>query len=778
MNNKVNPAADKKAVIEGKNYRFTVLTDRLIRIEYAHDSKFEDRPTQSVVNRRFPVPEFSLIKKGETIVIETECMRLTYHGGEFCRNSLNVTFCGRLGHLARNTVWYFGDKTNPLPGTFRTLDEVSGGKEIPGSVMARRSFTVMDDSKSLAQTSDGWVEPRDDSKVDMYIFAYPMEYKDCLKAYYALTGKTPMLPRFALGNWWSRYHEYSDTEYTALIERFKKENIPLSVAVIDMDWHKTAIDPKYGTGWTGFSWNTNLFRNPREFLSYLHKNGMKISLNLHPAEGISAHEDCYEETAKAMGADYKNEENVPFDIADKNFVDVYFNKVLKPLEDDGVDFWWMDWQQGNTSKLKGLDPLWMLNHFHYRENSKNNNRGILFSRYSGFGSHRYPVGFSGDTIINWESLDFQPYFTSCASNVGYGWWSHDIGGHMMGYRDDELMNRWTQLGTFSPILRLHSNKNRFINREPWKFNYETYSGMKKFLRLRYEMIPYLYTMNYRAHNEDVPLVTPIYYDYPNENMAYDVKNEFFFGSELLVCPITQKRDEVTQMGSTKVYLPEGMWFDFFNKYKYSGNRTLKMYRKYDEMPVLAKAGAIIPTCVIDGNSVENPEEIVLNIFPGANNSFTLYEDDGKTCDYMEGKCVNTKITLDWDNKTIKISKPEGDLSLIPQNRKYKIILNCVNNVKAQANVEKQKSYKNGAIEIKVSGIDNDIIISFAKTLEVSENDYVNKVYDILYDAHSPYQEKQRIHNTLKEKSIAETVSDIYSRDMDENLKNALLEVLI
>ena len=155
-----------------------------------------------------------------------------------------------------------------------------------------------------------------------------------------------------------------------------------------------------------------------------------------------------------------------------------------------------------------------------------------------------------------------------------------------------------------------------------------------------------------------------------------------------------------------------------------------MYRKYDEMPVLAKAGAIIPTCEIKDNSVDNPKEIILNVFPGASNEFTLYEDDGKSQNYQKGQFVKTKILFDWDNKTLKISKPEGDLTLIPKDRSYKIILNCVNNVKASSNVNIQKSYKNGAIEIKVKA-DDEIIISFAKTLKVSENDYVSKVYDIL-----------------------------------------------
>ncbi|MBE7037896.1 MAG: DUF5110 domain-containing protein [Ruminococcaceae bacterium] len=770
-----NPVADKKAIVRGKDFRFTVLTSQLIRLEYAKDGKFEDRKTQSVVNRLFPVPDYKTIKKDGTIKIETDSIRLTYRGGEFSKNTLSISFCGRLGKYPG--VWYFGDEPKALPGTNRTLDGVSGGDNMPKSIMSQSSFGIMDDSHTLAQTLDGWVEVRDEQKIDMYVFAYPKEYKECLNAYYTLTGKTPLLPRFAMGNWWSRYHKYSDTEYINLMEKFKKENIPLSVAVIDMDWHKVNIDTKYGSGWTGFSWDKNLFKDPKDFLKYLHDNNMKATLNLHPAEGISAHEDCYEETAKAMGVDYKNEENVAFDIADKKFVDVYFDKVLKPLEDDGVDFWWMDWQQGNTTKTKGLDPLWMLNHFHYHDNTKNNSRGLLFSRFSGFGSHRYPVGFSGDTIINWESLDFQPYFTLCASNVGYGWWSHDIGGHMRGYRDDELMNRWTQLGTFSPILRLHCSNNEFINREPWHFNYETYKSMKKFLRLRYEMIPYTYTMNFRAHNDNMPIITPMYYEYPDISDAYEVKNEYFFGTEMIVCPITQKKDEVTQMASVTMYLPKGKWFDFFNKYMYEGNRKVKVYRKYDEMPVLAKAGAIIPTCEIKDNSVENPKEVILNIFPGANNEFTLYEDDGKSLDYENGKCVKTKIYFDWDNKTLKISKPQGDLKLIPKDRSYKIILNCVNNVRASSNVNVQKSYKNGAIEIKVKA-DDEIIISFSKTLKISENDYVSKVYDILNEAHSYYDAKIKIYNIVKEKSKKEAICDICAMDIDNNLKNALLEVII
>ena len=187
----------------------------------------------------------------------------------------------------------------------------------------------------------------------------------------------------------------------------------------------------------------------------------------------------------------------------------YFELVHHPLERQGVDFWWIDWQQGSNSGVEGLDPLWMLNHYHYLDNCRNGNRGMIFSRYAGPGSHRYPVGFSGDTIISWDSLDFQPYFTANASNIGYGWWSHDIGGHMLGVKDDELAVRWLQLGVFSPILRLHSSCSEFNGKEPWRYDRVAEQVMKEFLRLRHKLIPYLYTMNVRASVESIPLMQPM-----------------------------------------------------------------------------------------------------------------------------------------------------------------------------------------------------------------------------------------------------------------------------
>lgn len=155
----------------------------------------------------------------------------------------------------------------------------------------------------------------------------------------------------------------------------------------------------------------------------------------------------------------------------------------------------------------------------------------MFFCYSGPGSQRYPVGFSGDTVITWESLDFQPYFTATTFNIGYSWWSREIGGHMWGYRDDELITRWIQLGVFSPINRLHSSNSCFIRKEPWCFEEKTENIIKNWLRLRHRLFLYIYTMNYRTHTELEPLVQPMYYTYPKNSAAYEVKNQIFFGSE-------------------------------------------------------------------------------------------------------------------------------------------------------------------------------------------------------------------------------------------------------
>ena len=615
--------AEDAAIIQGEKYRFTVLTEEMIRLEYCEDGQFEDRATQCVIDRKFKVPEYQVIENEESLEIITDKIHLVYNKQKFTDYGLSVQVRGNIS--VYHSIWHFGEEATDLRGTARTLDEADGAIELEHGIISRFGYGILDDSRSLVITEDGWVEPRKEDCIDIYFLGYGHEYEHCLKDYYHLTGKTPLLPRYALGNWWSRFYRYNDQEYKALMTRFEKEEIPFSVSVIDMDWHLVDIDPKYGSGWTGYTWNKELFPDPKEFMTWLHDHGLKVTLNVHPAGGVQAHEEKYKEMAEAMGRDWEKEEPVNFDVTDQKFLKAYFEYLHHPNEEEGVDFWWLDWQQGGLSKIPGLDPLWMLNHYHYLDSGRRGKRRLTFSRYAGMGSHRYPVGFSGDTIISWESLAFQPYFTANASNVGYGWWSHDIGGHMKGYRDEELSTRWIQFGVFSPIMRLHSSNSAFTGKEPWNYNAVSENIMKRYLKLRHEMIPYLYTMNYHASHDGQPLIRPMYYLEPEQPEAYEVPNEYYFGTELVVCPITEPTDKAAGTACVKAWIPEGKWYDIFSGLKYDGGRMLELYRSLEDIPVLAKEGAIIPLTDLTEytNSVENPKELAVKIVPGKKNAFIL-----------------------------------------------------------------------------------------------------------------------------------------------------------
>ena len=793
---KTTPIAPDNAIIKGNKYRFTLLTSRLLRIEYSESGCFEDRATQTAINRCFEVPKFSVLETDGLLTITTEHIELTYNKEKpFLPTTLKLCYRGKNSNVmagGNSTVWSFGTNiSNPLKGTARTLDNVNGVCDLEDGIMSMGTVTVLDDSNSLIICEDGNIRPRKEKAIDQYLFCYGdsekrFDYKACLKDFYTLTGKTPLLPRFALGNWWSRYHAYTQDEYIELMKRFKTEDIPFSVAVIDMDWHYVNIDSKYGTGWTGYTWNKELFPDHKKFLEFLHNEGLEPSLNLHPQEGVSAHENAYKKMAEAMGIDPKTEKNVPFEIEKPEFVENYFKYLHHPLEEEGVRFWWMDWQQGNTTRVEGLDPLWMLNHFHYIDNCKNGNRGLLFSRYAGPGSHRYPIGCSGDTQITWESLDFQPYFTASASNIGYGWWSHDIGGHMQGYRDEELAARWVQLGTFSPINRLHSSNSEFTGKEPWKYNKIAELSMKKFLKLRHELIPYLYTMNYRAAEMGEPLVQPLYYDY-SCNEAYSYKNEFKFGTEMIVSPITSPCDSKTRMGSVKTYIPDGIWYDFFNNRRYSGGKVMTLFRDMYEMPVLVKGGGIIPMANMkNANDIENPADMKIKVYAGESNTFELYEDDGNTDAYTSGRKAITKMMLEWGEKPIfTIDAPKGDLTIIPESRRYEIefigIANCEDITVTENEAEKNCEIfcRDGILTVVADNVCGTLSVKFNSAVKMSENKIWQELCGIIERIENvPNCLKDQIYNTMKKSTnSAALAGEFVQLNLDEKVLLALCEIV-
>ena len=786
------PAALPANMVVGDQYRITVLTDALIRLEYCEDGQFEDRATQTVFYRDFPETDYRVLRSEDGIEIHTSRLQLIYNEKEFSSHGLSIQVKGNIS--AYHSIWHYGEEIHDLKGTARTLDEADGAIELGHGIVSWFGYSVIDDSKSQVLLPDGWIEPRKKGIQDIYFFGYGHDYKEALKDFYYLCGTTPMLPRFALGNWWSRYYKYTEETYMEFMERFQRENIPFTVAVVDMDWHLVDIDPKYGSGWTGYTWNKDFFPDPKRFMKWLHDRGMKITLNVHPADGVQAHEEMYEEIAREMGVNVEEEDPVLCDPADPKFMEAYFKYLHHPREEEGVDFWWIDWQQGSNCKIEGLDPLWIFNHYHFLDSKRNGKRPLTFSRYAGPGSHRYPIGFSGDTVITWDSLDFQPYFTETASNIGYGWWSHDIGGHMMGYKNDELMARWTQLGVFSPIMRLHSSSSEFNGKEPWRYKKETAEVMGDMLRLRHKMIPYLYTMNYRSYQEKLPLILPMYYESPEERHAYEVKNEFWFGSEMIAAPVTQPRIIGLNMAKVRVWLPRGIWYDKFTGLMYRGNRIMDMYRTLDSIPVLVKAGGIVPFTDETENlqATRNPETLHVYVYAGADGRFELYEDDNETCEYENGQSVVTGMLYTQGAEDEFVILPaQGDLSLIPEERSYVIELTgyekeAAGSVQVFAGdkaVKPEKvtyeAWKKAVvIELPKISVQQELKVTIASEYQAAKNSVEERCFDFLNQAELDFCLKDELYKLiLDEKDVSVLVSEFHAMDLNPDLYGVLMEYL-
>ncbi|MFZ3070322.1 MAG: TIM-barrel domain-containing protein [Anaerolineaceae bacterium] len=670
-----DPIANPNTMVYSGNARFTVLKSRLIRIEYSPDQTFDDRPSQVFWYRNQEVPPFTVREENGTLTIETSDLLLRYRiGEEFNYRYLQIQV------KTTGTTWNYGDPDySNLGGTARTLDRANGKIALGQGLVSQCGWSLVDDSKSLVFTPDGWLEPREsnDQYRDLYFFGYGHAYLDAIREYQDLAGRSNLIPRWALGNWWSRYWAYTQEELTSLMQDFQDKQVPLSVCIVDMDWHITHTG-NTSSGWTGYTWNRELFPNPPAFIQFLHDGQLKTALNLHPAEGVHPHESQYPEMAEALGADPATQQPIPFDIASKDFTKAYFDILHHPLEEQGVDFWWIDWQQGSKTKTEGLDPLYWLNHLHYYDLGRTpEKRPFIFSRWPGLGGHRYPIGFSGDTVVSWDSLAFQPEFTATASNVAYGWWSHDIGGHCDGIEEAELYLRWVQYGVFSPILRLHSTNNPYIERRPWGYGLDTLEHVRNAMQLRHRLIPLLYTANWENAGTGEPMILPMYYSWPEKTDAYLCPQEYVFCKQLVAAPFTQKVNGDTRLTRQVVWLPEGDWFDFFSGEYYEGGSWYSIYGSKAEIPVFAKAGAIIPFADDQlKNGVDIPKSLRLWVFTGVDSSYTLYEDDGESQAYLDGEFATTTITqvFNQDELILTIHSAEGGFPAMPDHRTWTLDL--------------------------------------------------------------------------------------------------------
>ncbi len=673
----------KENTVTSGNVRLQFITDRLLRMEWQEKGHFEDRQTLAVVNRDTGKVKISSEKKGKGLIVKSPALtvEISDTAAKLSADTVKISFKFK----GKTVAWKPGmaDKGN-LGSTIRTLDGMQGAckmARVPSEhlghkdnvhqlqpvdlgkgFLSRDGWSLIDDSKNIViDLVDGqkWVVPRPEGeRQDFYFIAYGHDYAEALADCAKVFGTQPLPPRYTLGYWWSRYWAYSDTQIEELVKSFRRMDLPIDVMVIDMDWHKE--------GWTGYSWDKRYFSDPAEHLAWLHKNGVKATLNLHPADGVGKHEDQFEEMCKAMDMDPKKTDRVPFDITSTKYMNNYFKVLHHPDEKRGIDFWWMDWQQGESTAMKGLDTLPWINQLHWEDmegrKDREGKRPLIFSRFGGYGSGRYNIGFSGDTFSTWESLAFQPYFTATAANVLYGYWSHDIGGHMPGAIEPELYTRWIQYGIYSPILRTHTTKNPEAERRVWEYPAPYNEIMMNLIRQRYSMVPYIYTENRKAYDTAISLCRPMYYSYPEENNAYKYGNQYMFGGSMIVAPVVSPCDKATEMAEMEIWLPEGEWFDTARGSTVKGGRVIKSKYLINEIPVFVRPGTVIPGQKdLKALNEKYYKNLLMTVYGGKEGSYELYVDDGISMEYLKDEYITISMShkCSGNSKTIKVVKSKG-----------------------------------------------------------------------------------------------------------------------
>lgn len=643
-----NAISKNDAIIKGTKFRITVLSEILVRLEYSESGSFEDRPTELARFRNFEVPKFTLEDDGKNITIRTSYFELIYEkekpmtGTKFSPDQyLKVKL------TETDKMWFFTQaEARNFKSLATSLDNALSMPKLEKGLYSTDGFVSLDDSKSLIFNEDGSVGRRNDERIDTYLFMYRKDFGFCLKDYYHLTGYPPLIPRYALGVWWDRDEAYDSDKLYNLINQFKRSEIPLSVLVLNK-WSQN-----------GITFDNELITSPEGIIKEFHDNKVKVALSLM--------------LDKVPGAVDGSTVEVPFNVYDKNFMMSYFNTVIKPLNDMGVDFYSI------LNNPKDIYTLRTMNYYFYNYiNNVSDKRGLILSRNGLIASHLYPVYNSGESIVDFKTLKMLPEFDSTSSNIGVSWWSHAIGGYKDGIEDSELYTRFVQFGIYSPIFRFSSRGGHFYKREPWRWDVKTLKIVRDYTNVRHKLIPYLYSEAYKYSKTGLPLIQPLYYRYPELYDEPTYKNEYYFGTELFIAPITERKDTVMNRTVVKLFLPNGMWYDFKTGKKFPGGKRYISFFKDEDYPVFARQGGIIPLSILDDedrNNTSNPEKMEIHIFPGKNNNYKLYEDDGTTNAYKEGKFLTTAIDYNYlpNNYTVIIRPLEGKPTVIPEKRSYKI----------------------------------------------------------------------------------------------------------
>lgn len=737
--------SNKESCIIGNKYRITILTPRLARLEYTPSGKFIDDPTALVINRTFPKTPYSITESETLIQIDTGIFTITYvKDKDFKAGNLG----SNLKAVINNTTieWQMNSpQVKNLRGINYSIDSIKDKIILDTGLYSLDGYAVVKDNTPVLTENDIFI-PREEGSKDIYLFMYNKDFDGCLNDYFTLTGYPNLIPRYALGAWWYKNDNYTSKDIISLVDRFNKDNIPISIFLL-------------GDSWRG---NNNYIpsidlKNVRNYLAQKNiKLGVTINPNLEIAKGTNEYN---------LISSFTNEEKFKFIPLSNEKLGIYLNMFINNLEMQGVELYSIDYNNPNDK----ID-LWKFAHYHHGKIETRGKRGLSLTRNHGIAVHRYPIIWSGKTLVNWTTLNLLPRYNLQGYNVGVSFIAHPIGGYHNGIEEAELYLRYIQFACFSPIFLLASEGGKYYKREPWKWNPIIENDIIYFMNLRYKLIPYIYTESYNYHKTGKGIVKPFYYDYPKILDDVQYQNQYFFGQNLFVSPITNKKNIVIDRVMKKIFVPDGIWFNLLDGKQYNGAKYYTNFYRDEDYPVFVKAGSIIP---MSYNIKEDiPSTLELNIYPLSDGTYNLYEDDGITNNYKKGMYMITNFSYHYekDNYTLKISKSEGKNLLSKRN--YLLRFKNTKNIKAVYIEDKSITYncyydKNDfIIQINNLIVGRDLEVNIkGENVLVSSIRLINEdIKEILYDL--------AINTSLKDK-----LDEILFSDLDVKKKRIKIRKL-
>ncbi len=714
-------AKSSNGVVTDGRARFQVISPTLIRMEYAADGRFENRPTMTVPDRSGGAlgapPRFTSRVEGAWRVIRTDAVELRWRRGrDFGVGNLVLTF--RDGSKTRAVRPSPGAKHSYLGGWTRGLDLSSGREPLNNGILTREGWYVVDDSATALLVDQGRgfrVRPqRDGNYQDWYAFAYGHNFGRALADLRTLTGTAPLLPRNAFGVWFSKYFAYTEAEFRALVERFEEEGVPLDTLSLDTDFKRqndpvgSALatnvvgQPGRAFAWNGWDWNRDLFADPDAFVDWAHRQGIALVANIHPS--ISSNDPQFERTDEAAGglasdqdcrpiqADTTGECHV-FDWTDRRQLTAYFD-LHDRLAATGIDAFWLDWccEAEGAADAPGLSPdTWINSQYaaynrslhtrwpapsriggEYRNDGSYGDRSVGAGGTGALAEHRSAIHFTGDTCATWEMLAFQAEHTAAEAAIGMPYVTHDIGS-FNGEPQSGQCNAVAAAQAGAPLADdlyvrwlqfgafqpLDRLHSNHGKRLPWEYDGRTRVAATKALRLRGELVPYTYTAARRAVDTGLPIAGPLYLRWPRQKAAYQHPTQYTFGRDLVVAPVTAPGARV----DVRLWVPPGQWVERTTGRRFRGPAVTTVKVGLGRIPVLVRAGSVLPSHAVGvGAGLTPTKRMVLTAYPGRRGSGRLYDDAGAGFAYERGAFTRTSFTQKRRGSavTLRIGRARGD----------------------------------------------------------------------------------------------------------------------